>query len=61
MVELFNKITEQLKSQNVVSEAFTFVDSTSAISKLSIWKERDKIFHWLIYPEILKKLQIKKK
>ena len=43
MVELFNRITKQLKSQNVVSEAFTFVDSTSVISKLSIWKERQNI------------------
>ena len=34
MVEHFNQITEQLKSQNVGSEAFTSVDSTSIFKVL---------------------------
>lgn len=43
IVELSNNVVTQLKAQRVVSEAFTFVDSTAVVSKLSIWRERDKI------------------
>ena len=43
IVELHNTAVSQLKSQNVVSEVFTVLDSTSVISKLSIWRERDRI------------------
>lgn len=42
IVELHNQVISQLKAQRVVSEVFTFVDSTAVISKLSIWEERDK-------------------
>jgi transposase, IS5 family len=43
IVELMNNVTSQLKAQKIASEVFTFIDSTAVISKLSLWKERDKI------------------
>ena len=42
LVKLFNNVTEQLRKQKLVSQVFTFVDATAIISKLSLWKERDK-------------------
>ena len=40
---MLNNVVAQLKAQKVVSQAFTFVDFTAVVSKLSIWRERDKI------------------
>jgi len=42
LAKLFNQVTEQLRNQKLVSDVFTFVDATAIISKLSLWKERDK-------------------
>lgn len=42
LAKLFNQVTEQLRKQKLVSDVFTFVDATAIISKLSLWKERDK-------------------
>ena len=42
LAKLFNQVTEQLRKQKLVSQVFTFVDATAIISKLSLWKERDK-------------------
>jgi len=40
--EFFNIMREQLKKKGYMNEAFTFVDSTTLISKANLWKERDK-------------------
>lgn len=42
LAKLINSVTEQLRAQKLVSDVFTFVDATAIISKLSLWKERDK-------------------
>lgn len=42
MGNLFNEVKCQMQAQNCCSEVFTFVDSTALISKLHLWKERDK-------------------
>jgi IS5 family transposase len=40
--ELFNTITESIKQSGYVGGAFTFVDASSMIAKVNIWKARDK-------------------
>lgn len=40
--ELFNRVNESLKQQGYLKEVFTFVDSSTLISKLTVWSERDK-------------------
>lgn len=42
LAELFNNVTEQLRQQNIVSDTFTFVDTSAVVSKVALWKERDK-------------------
>lgn len=42
LAKMFNNVTEQLMKQKLVSNVFTFVDATGIISKVSLWKERDK-------------------
>ena len=42
LIELFNKVVQQLEDQNIVSNAFHFVDSTAITSKISLWEEYDK-------------------
>ena len=40
--QIFADLREQLKSQGVMSEVFSFVDATHLIAKASLWDERDK-------------------
>lgn len=40
--KIFSLLRDQLKSQGYMSEVFTFVDATHRISKVALWKERDK-------------------
>jgi IS5 family transposase len=42
MGDLFHEVKRQLQEKNCCSEVFTFVDSSALISKLNVWKERDK-------------------
>ena len=39
---LFSDMREKLKEPGLMSEVFTFVDSTHLISKANLWEERDK-------------------
>lgn len=38
---IFNLLKNQLKSQGLMSEVFTFVDATHLIAKANLWEERD--------------------
>lgn len=40
--EIFTDLRDQLKSQGLMSEVFTFVDATHLIAKANLWEERDK-------------------
>ncbi len=40
--KIFKKIQEKLKEKKLLSENFTFVDSTHLVSKNNIWEERDE-------------------
>lgn len=40
--KIFSLLRDQLKSQGYMSEVFTFIDATHLISKVGLWKERDK-------------------
>jgi transposase, IS5 family len=40
--KIFSLLRDQLRSQGYMSEVFTFVDATHLISKVGLWKERDK-------------------
>lgn len=40
--KIFSLLRDQLRSQGYMSEVFTFVDATHLISKVGMWKERDK-------------------
>lgn len=42
VAKLFNKFGDKLREKGLVSNAFTFVDATKLISKVSLWEERDK-------------------
>lgn len=39
---IFNLLKNQLKSQGLMSEVFTFVDATHLIAKANLWEERDE-------------------
>lgn len=40
--KIFEGLRDQLKSQGLMSEVFTFVDASHLISKAALWEERDK-------------------
>jgi len=40
--KIFSLLRDQLKAQGYMSEVFTFVDATHLISKVHLWKDRDK-------------------
>lgn len=40
--KIFADLRDQLKSQGLMSEVFTFVDATHLIAKANLWEERDK-------------------
>jgi IS5 family transposase len=42
MASIFKQLKQQLESQGLISEVFTFVDATHLISKANLWQERDK-------------------
>jgi IS5 family transposase len=42
LAKLFNKFGDKLREKGLVSNAFTFVDASKMISKISLWDERDK-------------------
>lgn len=42
LTELFNGVVQQMREKNIVSDTFTFVDTTAIVSKIALWDERDK-------------------
>lgn len=40
---LFNRVRQSLKEAGLIREVFTFVDATHLISKMDLWRERDRI------------------
>lgn len=40
--EIFNRVVENLRGQNIVSDCFTFIDATAVVSKAKLWEERDR-------------------
>lgn len=42
ITELFNGVVQQMREKNIVSDTFTFVDTTAIVSKIALWDERDK-------------------
>jgi len=40
--KIFEDLRDQLQSQGLMSEVFTFVDATHLIAKANLWEERDK-------------------
>lgn len=40
--QIFADLKEQLKSQGLMSEVFTFVDAAHLIAKANLWEEKDK-------------------
>ena len=42
VAEIFNTFVEQMKVTGVVGNTFTFIDSTTIVSKVALWEERDK-------------------
>jgi transposase, IS5 family len=42
IADLFNSVTKQLEKKGIVSNVFSFIDSTAIISKVSLWEEYDK-------------------
>ena len=48
--KIFSLLRYQLKAQGYMSEVFTFVDATHLISKVALWKERDKAIELKLEP-----------
>jgi len=42
LAEMFNLLIQKLKEKAYASNAFTFVDASTLLSKISLWEERDK-------------------
>jgi len=42
LAQLFEVLREQLRTQGLLSEVFSFVDASHLISKATLWKERDE-------------------
>lgn len=40
--KIFSELRDQLKSQGLMNEVFSFVDASHLISKANLWKERDE-------------------
>jgi IS5 family transposase len=43
VAQMFNRVRQALKDAGLVREVFTFVDATQLISKVNLWKERDRL------------------
>jgi IS5 family transposase len=42
LAEMFNYVNRKLRKEGLISDVFTFVDSSTVIAKVSLWEERDK-------------------
>lgn len=42
LVKLFNELGDRLREKGLMANAFTFVDASSLVSKVSLWEIRDK-------------------
>lgn len=42
LAEIFNKVNEAMKKQNLFGEVFAFIDASSIITKTALWEERDQ-------------------
>lgn len=42
VAKAFNMVVEMMRENGVVSNVFTFIDSTGVITKTALWEERDK-------------------
>lgn len=42
LAKLFNKFGDKLREKGLISNAFTFVDASKLISKVSLWDDRDR-------------------
>ena len=40
--KIHNSIVESLRKKNIISDTFTFIDTTAIVSKMALWEERDK-------------------
>ena len=40
--QIFNLLKDQLKTEGLMGEVFTFVDASHLITKVNLWEERDK-------------------
>ncbi len=43
LAQMFNRVRDSLHRAGLVREVFTFVDATQLISKVNLWKERDRL------------------
>lgn len=42
LAEMFNYVNKKLRKEGLISDVFTFVDSSTVLSKVGAWEERDK-------------------
>lgn len=42
VAKVFNFVVEQMRSQGMVGDTFTFIDATAIITKITLWEERDR-------------------
>lgn len=42
LTDLFNATVAQMRDKQIVSDTFTFVDTSAVVSKIALWEERDK-------------------
>lgn len=42
LAEIFHKVNEAMKKNNLFGEVFTFIDASSIITKTALWDERDQ-------------------
>ena len=40
--EIFQKINDELRSKNLISDTFHFIDGSGMVTKMALWEERDK-------------------
>ena len=40
--DLLNRTNEKLRENNLIGDAFTFIDATGIVSKIALWEERDR-------------------
>lgn len=42
IAKVFNSVVEQMRSEGIIGETFTFIDATAIITKTALWEERDR-------------------